>query len=150
MNLLPRPAMPSLLAVLPLLLIGCPTPEPVVAGPTPAVSTPAIDDPSELITDVQHLLGETAALHAAERYVEADRTWQSAYNLFQKHLAPTLRLQDPTGTLAIEYAFGQLRSEVQHRSGRPKPLARSLEVHLEDHRAALVTALTPAAEAQTP
>lgn len=131
--------------VLPLLtmLLGCPAPQ--ATAPQEAPIELPVEEPNELITDVQHLLGEAAALQAAGRYVVAEAAWQRAYNLFRKHLLGHLRKADPTSALSLEYRFGQLRTEVNHRRGRPEPLARRLERVLEDHRHALVQAMTPRA-----
>lgn len=136
-------------AVLALLLLGCGEPATPAEQP-PKIGTPALDAPGELVTDVQHLLGEAVAFHAAERYTDAEQTWLRAYALFQKHLAAPLRASDATGTLRIEYAFGQLRVELRHRAGRPKALALRLEDHLEQHREALIATLTPPAPAPAP
>lgn len=111
------------------------------------VSTAAEDDPDERITDVQHLLGEAAALHAATRRTKAQATWQVAYDLFREHLLPSLRALDAEQALQAEYTFGRLRRALEARRGRPKPLARELEDLLETHRTDLVVALTPAQEA---
>jgi hypothetical protein len=91
-------------------------------------------DHNELLTDVQHLVGEAAALHAAERYGDAEGAWVNAWSLFSRHHLPIIQSADPTGAIAIEYEFGRLRAALRERRAGPKPVARALDARLEQHR----------------
>lgn len=117
-----------------LLFFACRTPE----APPPPPAPP--EDVGELLTDVQHLVGEAAALHAAGRTRDALGAWERSYGIYQRHLAAPLRAKDPTATLSLEYTFGQLRAEVAQERGRPKALAGRLDHELEQRRAVLVAA----------
>lgn len=114
-----------------LILLGC-TPAP------PTSTTPtAAEDVGELLTDVQHLVIDAAALHGALREADAITSLTNAYSLFERHLEGKLRDLDAPGTVRIEYRFGQLRAELDKPRGKPKALAAELDAALEAHRAAL-------------
>jgi hypothetical protein len=113
--------------------------------PTPEVQAPveAQEDRAELLTDVQHLMGEAAAMHAAGRLPEAAAAWDRGYGLWQRHLASPLRTADAAATLSLEYELGRLRVELRSTRGRPKAVAARADRLLEARRAELVAAAVP-------
>jgi hypothetical protein len=127
-----------------LLLFACRPPDAPPPPPAP------VEDAGELLTDVQHLVGESAALHAAGRTRDALGAWERAYGIYQRHIAASLRAKDATGTLALEYTFGQLRAEVAQERGRPKALAGRLDHELEQRRPALAPAAPAVPVVPTP
>lgn len=116
------------------------------ATPNAAVApAPTTENKAELLLDIEHLVGQAAAMHAGGRKEDALHDWERAYGLWQRHLSGTLRATDATGALELEYTFGQLRQEVVQNRGRPKPVAARLEQMLEARKATLIaTVPTPA------
>jgi hypothetical protein len=110
---------------------------------TPPAPEVAPADRPELLVDVRHLVEQSAAMHAAGRKEEAVADWERAYSIFQRHLADTLRTNDPLGTLELEYTFGQLRREVSLDRGRPKSIAGRLDQLLAARKDAFASAPTP-------
>lgn len=116
------------------------------AGEAPAPS----EDLRELLKDVQHLLGEAAAMHAAGRLREASVAFDRATSLYRRHLAAPLRQGDARATLALEYEIGRLGKELTSPRGRPKGLAGRVDRLLEEQRPALTPPPKPPAPPTTP
>src|SRR5690606_19322635 len=101
-------------------------PEPAV----PPEAVPAAEDPVLLLGDVQHLLGEAVAYHAAGDRPAAERSWAAAVRIWSASLAPRIRERDAVRALEVEYAMGRLGDALRSRGGRAgtlhKPLDRAL------------------------
>lgn len=123
------------MALILLVLLAACDPAATTAAVAPA---PATENRAELLLDIEHLVGQAAAMHAGGRKEDALHDWERAYGIWQRHLSSTLRATDATGALELEYTFGQLRQEVVQNRGRPKPVAARLEQMLEARKASLV------------
>lgn len=90
------------------------------------------DDPGEILSDVQHLIGEAVADHDAGERVAAEQQWILATAVFREHLLAPIRAADPLASLHLEYDLGRLGDAVRRNGGRPsvqlKVLNRALEV----------------------
>jgi hypothetical protein len=116
------------------LLLAC------TAAPEVEAPVEVAEDRAELLTDVQHLMGEAAAMHAAGRLPEAAAAWDRGYGLWQRHLAGPLRTADAAATVSLEYELGRLRVELHTARGRPKAVAARADRLLEARRPELVAA----------
>ncbi len=136
--------------ILLVLLAACDPAAPPASATVAVEATP--ENKAELLLDVEHLVGQAAAMHAGGRKDDALHDWERAYGIWQRHLSGTLRATDATGALELEYTFGQLRQEVVQNRGRPKPVAARLEQMLEARKAALLATVpappAPSAAAQ--
>lgn len=111
-------------------LLAC---APTATPPEPEVPDAAAD-PVEILGDVQHLLGQAVAESNAHNRGEAERRWLAAVALMDAHLLDTVRAQDPSKALALEYALGRMGAALRGESGRPTQQYKALDTTLADLR----------------
>lgn len=77
---------------------------------TPRAAPQGTPSPDALITDTLHQLGEAASLSTSGREREAVAAWTLSYDLFKRHLLPSVRAKDPGHALEIEVRYGRVRA----------------------------------------
>lgn len=97
------------------------------------------DEPGELLSDVQHLLGEALTAHGAGQRTTAERKWTAAHLLWATKLEPAVRAKDPLRALQLGYQFGQLGDDLRRGAGRATAASKELDRALEDVRAWVVS-----------
>lgn len=115
-----------------------PAPDPEPAATDPAVVASLQEERGALLSDVQHLLGEAVAQHAAGQHAEAQQAWLLATSVFRDHLLPSIRAADRVAALKLEYDLGRLGQAVARPGGKPAALQKELDRALESHRERIV------------
>lgn len=91
-------------------------------------------DPSELLDDVQHLIGEAAADHDAGERVGAEQQWILATAIFRAHLLEPIRASDRLVALHLEYDLGRFGDAIRRNGGKPAVQQKALNKTLESQR----------------
>ena len=103
-----------------------------------AVTVTDTDDPGELLSDVQHLLGEAVAQYEAEQRVPAQQSWLLATAILRDHLLEPMRAHDRRAALEIEYRLGRFGDALRRANSRPATAQKALDRALEAQRAVIV------------
>ena len=109
-------------------VVAAPVPE---AAPTEAAKLDPEIARSE-IEKVVELVQDVAFYHEKEEIDAAAQLWHQAFERWAKALRDPLAAADPSAALALEYRFGALRTALEARRGKPKPITATI---VEDLRA---------------
>ena len=108
---------------------------PVVAAPVPAAapSKAAQLNPEVARTEVEkviELVQDVTFYHEREQVDGAAELWHRGFERWATVLRGPLAAADAEAALAIEYKFGALRTALESRRGKPKPITVALEAAL--------------------
>jgi len=114
------------------MLAGCPDPPTEPAAAAPEVALPPAEN-AELVADIQHLLQEVQRGQVARDRLLAKRSWQGAWDRFERHVLPSLRQQEASTALKAEYGFGVIAHGIE-QGRRTDEAIRWLDGILESER----------------